>query len=170
MKTVSDIPWPQHISTNWILGLILHIIWDMLLQGSHRPGKIWPWSWKKVPFVLELSWNFVKSSLKIWISLEKYKNTTSPFRFMGCAKKTVRKSQKTEWKSLDTRQRARCNSYSILFNLCGSPGFYHRCQNQRNLVRLLISPLLTEKKCTLKRCVIQNWEEIESLKNGKILE
>ena len=35
------------------------------LQGSHRPGKIWPWSWKKVSFVLELSWNFVKSSLKI---------------------------------------------------------------------------------------------------------
>ena len=25
----------------------------------------WPWSQKKVPFVLELSWNFVKSSLKI---------------------------------------------------------------------------------------------------------
>ena len=30
-KTVSDIPWPQHISTNWIWGLICHIIWDMLL-------------------------------------------------------------------------------------------------------------------------------------------
>ena len=29
-KTVSDIPWPQHISTNWIWGLICHIIWNML--------------------------------------------------------------------------------------------------------------------------------------------
>ena len=27
-------------------GLIWHIIWDMLLQNSHRPGKILPWSWK----------------------------------------------------------------------------------------------------------------------------
>ena len=35
------------------------------LTGSHRSGKNWPWSWKKVPFVMELSWNFVKSSLKI---------------------------------------------------------------------------------------------------------
>ena len=25
--------------------------------------KIWPWSWKKVPFALEFSWNFVKSFL-----------------------------------------------------------------------------------------------------------
>ena len=77
MKTVTDIPWSQHLSTNWIWGLIWHIIWDMLLQDSHRPGKYRPWSWKtpgiwqKVPFVLELSLNFVKSSLKIWISLEK---------------------------------------------------------------------------------------------------
>ena len=31
LKTVSDIPWPQHISTNWIWGLICHIVWDMLL-------------------------------------------------------------------------------------------------------------------------------------------
>ena len=46
MKTVSDIPWPQHISTNWIWGLIWRLIWDMLLQGLHRPGKNWPWSWK----------------------------------------------------------------------------------------------------------------------------
>ena len=26
------------------------------------------------------------------------------------------------------------------------------------------------KKCTFRRCVIQNWEEIESLKNEKVLE
>ena len=50
-------------------------------------------------------------------------------------------AKKTERKSLDTPQRARCNSYSILFNLCGSPGFYHPCQNQRNRVRLFISTL-----------------------------
>ena len=30
LETVSDIPWPQHVSTNWIWGLICHIIWDML--------------------------------------------------------------------------------------------------------------------------------------------
>ena len=145
MKTVSDIPWPQHISKNWIWGLIWHIIWDMLLQGSHRPGKIWPWSWKKCL----LSWNcpaiLSNHPWKYELVFEKYKNTTIPFRFMGCVKKLCENRKKTEWKSLDTRQRARCNSYSILFNLCGSPGFYHQCQNQRNGVRLFISPLLTEK-------------------------
>ena len=31
LKTVSGIPWPQHTSTNWILGLICHIVGDMLL-------------------------------------------------------------------------------------------------------------------------------------------
>ena len=59
MKTVSDILWPQHISTNWIWGLMWHIIWDMLLQGSHRPGQFWPWSWK-TPGIWKkclLSWN-----------------------------------------------------------------------------------------------------------------
>ena len=39
--------------------------------GFAQTWKNWLWSWKKVPFVLELSWNFVKSSLKIWISLWK---------------------------------------------------------------------------------------------------
>ena len=88
---------------------------------------------------------------------------------MGCAKKLCENRKKTTTgKSLDTRQRARCNSYSILFNMCGSPGFYHRCQNQRNRVRLYISSLLAEK-CTFKRSVIQNWEEIESLKIEKVL-
>ena len=53
---------------------------------------------------------------------------------MGCAKNCVKKQY--EWKSLDRRWRARCNSYSILFNLCGSPSFYHRNQNQRKQVRL----------------------------------
>ena len=71
-------------------------------------------------------------------------NTTSPLRFMGCAKNCV-KIAKNECKSLYTRQRARRNLYSILFNLCGSPGFYHRCHNHRNQVRLYISTLLAEK-------------------------
>ena len=31
LKTVSRIPWPQHISTNWILGVICHIVGDILL-------------------------------------------------------------------------------------------------------------------------------------------
>ena len=57
----------------------------------------------------------------------------------------------------------------ILFNLCGSLGFYHRCQNQRNRVRLFISTLLAEKSA-FSRCVIHNWEEIESLKIEKIVE
>ena len=41
-ETVSDIPWPQHISTNWILGLICHIIWDMfcLLSVSCLVGEL----------------------------------------------------------------------------------------------------------------------------------
>ena len=34
---------------------------DLVLENS--------WNLKKVPFVLDLSWNFVKSSLKICISL-----------------------------------------------------------------------------------------------------
>ena len=33
-----------------------------------------------------------------------------------------------------------------------------------------ISPLLAEKNPLFKRCVIQNWEDIESLKNEKVLE
>ena len=65
---------------------------------------------------------------------------------MGCAEKLRENRKKTEWKSLDTRQRARCNSYFILFNFCGSPGFYHLCQNQISQVRLFISTLLAEKK------------------------
>ena len=58
---------------------------------------------------------------------------------------------------------------SILFNLCGSPGFYHLCQNQRNRVRLFILTLLAEK-VHFHVVFIQNWEEIESLKNEKVLE
>ena len=81
-------------------------------------------------------------------------------------KKTLWKSQKTEWKSLDTRRRARCKSYSILFDLCGSHGFNHRFQNKKNRVRLFISTLLAEKSA-FSRCVIHNWEEIESLKMKK---
>ena len=84
-------------------------------------------------------------------------------------KKNCMKIAKIVRKSLHTRRRASCNSYSILFNLCGSPGFYHRCQNQRNRVRIFISTLLAEKSA-FSRCVIHNWEEIESLKNEKILE
>ena len=136
-----------------------------LTLSLKTPG-IWK---KKLPFVLELSWNFVKNLWRYELVFEKYKNTTSPFRFMGCAEKLCENRKKTEWKSLDTRQRARCNSYSILFNLCGSPGFYHRCQDQINRVRLFI-PTFLAKKSAFSRCFIQNWEEIESLKNEKVLE
>ena len=77
---------------------------------------------------------------------EKYKNTTSPFRFMGCAKNCM-KIAKKNWVKIAgyTSKSEVCNSYSILFNLCDGPGFYHRCQNERNRVRLFISTLLTEK-------------------------
>ena len=56
------------------------------------------------------------------------------FRIYGMHNKTVWKSQKTEWKWLDAHRRARCDLYSILFTLSGSPGFYHRIQNQRKQV------------------------------------
>ena len=64
-------------------------------------------------------------------------------------KKLYENGQKNERKSLDTRQSASCNSYSILFILCSSPGFYHQCQNQRIRVRLFISLLLAEKSALL---------------------
>ena len=88
---------------------------------------------------------------------------------MGCTKNCV-KIAKNECKLLDTLQRARCNFYSILFNLCDSPHFYHQCQNQRNQVRLFISTFLAEKSAFFSRCFIQNWEEIETLKMKKVLE
>ena len=52
---------------------------NLLFSGSHRPGKVLEFDlgpgklleFEKVPFVLELSWNFVKSSLKLVV--EKYK-------------------------------------------------------------------------------------------------
>ena len=78
-------------------------------------------------------------------------------------------AKKLSEKSLDTRQRARCSAYYFLFNLCSSTGFYHLCQNQRNRVGLFISTLLAEKSA-FSRCFIQNWVEIESLKNEKVLE
>ena len=54
-----------------------------------------------------------------------------------------------------------------LFNLWGSPVFYHGCQNQnKNRVRLFILTLSVEKSAFFE-LVIQNWEEIESLKNEK---
>ena len=66
----------------------------------------------------------------------------------------------------DTRQRERCDSYSILFNLCGSPGFYHRNQNERNLVRLSLMRFWL-KKLHFFMLFYANWEEIESLKKEK---
>ena len=66
--TVDEISEPHSMNTTYIPKLNLGVMaYNMrhALTGLHRSGKIWPWSWKKVPFVLELSWNFVKSSLKI---------------------------------------------------------------------------------------------------------
>ena len=67
--TVDENSERHSMATTYIhkLNLGVNMAYNMrhALTGSHRSGKIWPWSWKKVPFVLELSWNFVKSSLKI---------------------------------------------------------------------------------------------------------
>ena len=54
------------------------------------------WNLKKVPFVLELSRNLVKLSLKIWITPWKISNTMSTFGFMGCGKKIARYKLKCE--------------------------------------------------------------------------
>ena len=67
--TVDENSERHSMTTTYIhkLNLGVNMAYNMrhALTGSHRSGKIWPCSWKKVPFVLELSWNFVKSSLKI---------------------------------------------------------------------------------------------------------
>ena len=114
------------------------------------------WSLKKCL----LSWNFLKSSLKIWISLWIIQDTTSPFRFIECAKKLWK--LQNESKSLDKCHRARCDSYSIPFNLCGSPGYYHCCQSEP-----FHFDASSWKKCIFSCWFIQNWEEIESLKSEK---
>ena len=68
----------------------------MLLQGSHRPGKIDLGPEKLLEFgksafcpgiVLEFCKIILENMNK---SLKKYNNTTSPFRFMGCAKNCVK--------------------------------------------------------------------------------
>ena len=59
----------------------------MRLQGSHRTGKNGLGPGKKCL----LSWNcpgiLSNHPWKYELVFEKYKNTTIPFRFMGCAKK-----------------------------------------------------------------------------------
>ena len=89
-------------------------------------------------------------------SLKNIKYSKSPQIYVMRKKKLCENCNKTV-------KIARCDSYSILFNLCGSSCFYHRCQNQRNRVCLFIS---THFECIyFFACFIQNWEEIESLKN-----
>ena len=82
------------------------------------------------------------------------------------SKKTEWKSQKTEWKPLDTRQRASCNSYSILFNLCSGPVFITSIRI-KEIECAFSYRRFWLKKWTFDRCVRQNWEEIESLKIKK---
>ena len=85
---------------------------------------------------------------------------------MGCTKKTMWKSKKTEWKSLNTCWRARCNSYSIPFNLYSSPGFITGIRIKENDCTFSLWHFRV-KNVHFFRCFIQNWEEIESLKNEK---
>ena len=67
--TVDENSERHSMTTTYIhkLNLGVNMAYNMrhALTGLAQTCKIWPWSWKKVPFVLELSWNFVKSSLKI---------------------------------------------------------------------------------------------------------
>ena len=61
----------HHRKKTWKLILKESASWA--IQGSYRPGKVLEFDlgpgklleFEKMPFVLELSWNFVKSSLKI---------------------------------------------------------------------------------------------------------
>ena len=61
----------------------------------------------------------------------------------------------------------------ILFNLCGSPGFYHGVRIKEIECTFFILRLPAEKSAFL-RCLIQNLEEIDPRKNekspGKVLE
>ena len=80
----------------------------MLLQGSHRPGKIWPWSWKKSAFCSRIVLEFCKIILEnMNLSLKKIKKTTSPLRFMGCVKKLCenRKKNLNENRSIYVKER-----------------------------------------------------------------
>ena len=83
------------------------------------------------------------------------------------------KIAKTERKSLDSCQRAMCDSYSILFNFCGSPSYCHWNQIKENKCAFSLRRFRLEK-VHFSSCFIQNWEEIESLKieksPGKVLE
>ena len=141
--------------------------------GSNRPGKVLEFDlgpgklleFEKSIFCVDLSWNFVKSSLKIWISPWKILDNEF-FQIYGiCKKKTVWKSQKkTESKSLDTRRRARWNSYFIQF-VC-SPRFYHWNLNQWKLVRLFTSTFPAGKSAFFsfytklgRNWVIEKWKK-----------
>ena len=65
------------------------------LTGSHRSGKIWPWSWKKSALCPGIVLEFCKIILRKYeLVFEKYKNTSCPFRFMGCAKKLCENRKK----------------------------------------------------------------------------
>ena len=67
--TVDENSERHSMTTTYIykLNLGVNMAYDMrhALTGFAQAWTNWPWSWKKVPFVLELSWNFVKSSLEI---------------------------------------------------------------------------------------------------------
>ena len=67
--TVDENSERQFMTTTYIhklnLGVNMANNMRMLLQGSHRPGKKFGLGPGKVPFVLKLSWYFVKSSLKV---------------------------------------------------------------------------------------------------------
>ena len=77
----------------------------MLLQGSNRPGKVLEfdlvldnsWNLKKCAFCPGIVLEFCKTILEnMHKSLKNTKNTTSPFRFIGCARKLceIRKKKK----------------------------------------------------------------------------
>ena len=56
--------------------------------------KIWPWSWKSAfcPRIVLIFCKIILESMTK--SLQNIKNTTRPFRFMGCAKNCVKIAKK----------------------------------------------------------------------------
>ena len=127
---------------------------------------IWPWSWK-TPGVWKkclLSIFFLNHPWKYELVFEKYKIQLVLSDLWDAQKNFVWKSQKkTSLKSLHTHHRSRCDLCSILFNLCGSPRFYGVRINEIECAFSFRHFRL--KKCIFSCCFIQNWEEIESLKN-----
>ena len=98
----------------WLLSNTLDLVWKRLLPGRVRTDMEKTlnltlvlensWNLEKRHFILELSWNFVKLSLKIELVLVKYKNES--FQIHGMHK-NVEGAQWLSGRVLDSRLRGR---------------------------------------------------------------